>query len=257
MRASGVITFLSLALCGATSRAEPCFVPLHSGTAVITPSDGVVGAPTNTTPIVRVDAADTVVELRTASGETVQSHSTRFNVESGFGPVVFERVIPDAPLPAGSTFVVVLDELEVSTFAVGDLRDDTAPDDPTTTPTGPYAGGSCTPFSTLEVEGDDDSTLFIASADAPSLAEGSTLSGLSTTAELLVAGDEGATEEVRVAAVDLAGNVSGADAVDVTFPSAADQGLGAWCASTEGSFPLAGVLVLAALLPGRRRFSAR
>ncbi len=235
----------------------PCLRQVDGFAPMVIPADGATSIPTNATPIVHGAFAASSPVL-SVDGVAITARVEPFDVVDGFGTTAMLRLIPDEPLPAGARLTVSFEDAAGSraSFTVGDDVDTTAPRPPLLTFVGPYSGGACTPFVDVSVDGGEDGLALIAGvAEEPSFAEGAVVDGLGTGNVVVVAGEASSNATVFVSTVDVAGNVSGATSVDVTFPHELGTGCGEQNVSlVRGPVPPEAALVVALLfVVGKRR----
>ncbi|MDP2344413.1 MAG: hypothetical protein Q8O67_25870 [Deltaproteobacteria bacterium] len=198
--------------------AEPCIPPSQLVPEIAFPADGDLVPPNGT--ILLHETAATLDLVGAATGP-IGFQTELVEVDDGFGPVFYRRVVPSLGLPVGDTVQLTVDGVLRLTFAVGDTADTEAPLPPSVEFEGPYSNGACVPYASISAESDSaDAVAFIgARGSDPTFGDGSQLAGLSvSTSSLVVGGDDAAAATIRVAAIDGAGNVSAASEVDVKFP---------------------------------------
>lgn len=225
------------------------------------PADGAIGVPLNATPFVtgapeglRLFAADLDVEVA-ASVETIE-------VKGEFGRAeILARLVPAEALSALTVYELRREEVTIATFGTGSGIDDAAPGAPTADVTERVAaeedttGFSCAfdGFAVLVVDGEDGG--LIVGAFDEDVAIDSTWSGASTTDTLTVFSPE--PIDLRVAVVDLAGNISPSTQLDVEIPSASCGGCSSPSSSTSSALSVLWLLALSAGRNARcRRASA-
>ncbi len=232
---------------------------------LVVPSPDATDVPRNVKPVVALAGGETAPRLLVGEDEVAIDVAT-FSIVDGFGATPWSQLLPAASLPENTLVLVEVNGAVVGSFTTGTSEDDTAPEAPVLGAAEPYSGGSCTPFVQIPVTGSADTVLFVATtaADAPTQLSGATLSGVGLSSPVVVSGEDGATSEVQLAAVDAAGNLSGASAIDVTFPFSEGRGPPA-CNHAAASSPRLGVSGMCALLmcawlvtsPRRRKHSGR
>ena len=241
MRCLVVLLFL---FCASAAVAGPCIPPSDLVPQIAFPSDGAI-VPTNGS--ILLHDTEAILELVGAVSGPLGFQTELLEVDDGFGPVFYRRVVPALGLPAGDTVQFRIDGVLVLSFVVDTLPDDEAPPAPSVFFEGPYSDGACVPYASIGAASDaSDVAVFIgARGAAPTFRDGTQLSGLSaSTTSLVVSGPDAGSATIRVAAVDVAGNVSGDVEIAVEFP---DTRNGCPCA------PVAPGLLLPVLLARRSR----
>ncbi|MDP2343782.1 MAG: hypothetical protein Q8O67_22680 [Deltaproteobacteria bacterium] len=206
---------LLVGLCASAAAAEPCRPPSQLVPEIAFPADGDV-VPTNGS--ILMHDTDALLELAGAVSGPIELHTERIEVDDGFGPVFYRRVVADLGLPAGDTVQFRVDGAFVLTVAVDTTADDEAPAIPALTFEGPYSDGNCVPYASIGAEGEAGAVLIAARDGAPRFEDGVRLAGLAVSSSVIVSGPDATSATIRVAAVDRAGNVSDDAEVHVEFP---------------------------------------